>query len=183
MAARLHTHTHHTLCGPEWCNVFIWCSYTSRKLHINRVSRWVTTPTTVLYSDLSTSLLIDTDICTLGYHTCSEQATCTVEGNSTLCTCVDDYSGDGLVCVLPSPCTMITCPPNAACIDGPTPRCVCNPGFTGSDSLCVSLTQCEATCNDSSLVCIVRPETLDCGSRAVRNIQEMVSQSTSCNSI
>lgn len=120
-------------------------------------------------------LHLPADICTLGYDSCSEQASCRVEGNSTVCTCVEGYIGDGLVCLLPSPCTNISCHANATCMDEPTPRCVCEPEFTGSGTLCVSLTLCEATCNDSSLTCIVSADRLDCGSKAVRDIQEMVS--------
>ncbi len=116
------------------------------------------------------------DICALGYHSCSEQASCSVAGNSTVCTCAHGYSGDGLVCLEPPPCDSIPCSDNATCLNEPTPQCVCLPGFTGSGYSCVSMEQCQSACNQTTgLYCIVGSGRIDCGSKAVQDIQEMVS--------
>ena len=81
------------------------------------------------------------DICTLGYHTCHPNATCTVDsgGSSTSCACNPGFTGDGLNCTMMTiTCGDITCGTNAACheVANNLPQCVCNQGYVGDGVNC-----------------------------------------------
>lgn len=89
--------------------------------------------------------VVHADICTLGYHNCHPNATCTVVGGtSTSCACNTGFVGDGFNCTN-EPTTVMTCSDvicglNAACeMVNELPQCMCSPGYVGDGFNCTMI--------------------------------------------
>ena len=104
--------------------------------------------------------LYSSDFCSLGYHTCGANADCSLQGNDTICTCKEGFSGDGNTCIpLNNPCNSTTlCHLNATCIPvdftRQTVNCVCDEGFTGNGTECIVIDPCVNTVCHSDATCI-----------------------------
>ena len=120
------------------------------------------------------------DLCTLGYHSCSENATCSVLGDSVSCTCNPGFTGDGVQCspLAEDPCYQLECTEHAQCVrEAVSAVCVCEPGFTGNGVDCVKLTDCEEECgNSTDVYCVLKVDggRIDCGSQQVQQLQQRV---------
>ena len=122
------------------------------------------------------------DICSLGYHNCHPNATCTVVGvTRTSCRCRQGYQGDGFTCrqeVNNSACgpERVQCDQHAVCVvTEPTQisMCMCEPGFTGDGIACAPLEVCNDTCLTlrADLFCVVlSQQTVECTSRQVQQL-------------
>ena len=84
-----------------------------------------------------------TDVCTLGYHPCNDNATCDILPGSPnyqpTCSCKPGFEGDGIDCQIP-PCE---CPLDHMVCVGVPQLCECDQGFT----LALSGTSCDRTGN------------------------------------
>ena len=82
------------------------------------------------------------DICSLGYHNCHPNATCSVVagGTSTSCACNTGFMGDGFNCTadpIAMICNNVVCGANAVCeVMNRVPQCVCGPGYLGDGFNC-----------------------------------------------
>ena len=88
----------------------------------------------IIYIHLTLTNVVHVDICTLGYHNCHPNATCSVVGGtSTSCACNTGFVGDGFNCTNEPTtimtCTEVICFPSAACeMVNDFPQCVCSIG-------------------------------------------------------
>ena len=144
-----------------------------------------TTPHTALVSCQTTwTMNMDAvwpaDLCTLGYHSCSENASCSTLGDNITCTCNPGFTGGGLQCspLAEDPCDVLECTEHAQCVrEAGAAVCVCEPGFTGNGINCVDLSDCEEECgNSTDIYCVLNIDggRINCGSQQVQQLQQRV---------
>jgi hypothetical protein len=102
-----------------------------------------------------------------GGHNCDINALCTNSLGSFSCTCLDGYSGDGLVCIDDDECSLETnnCSQAATCINTPGSfNCACNAGYAGNGVVCIDDDECSLGTNncDSNALCSNLPGSFAC---------------------
>ena len=131
----------------------VW-KFSKGKPQSNRPTRPPAVATTTAKTTTTTP---DPDQCSLGTHTCSDQATCINTDEGFRCACFTGFEGNGHTCTDINECNTgaNVCSIDSNCINKEGSfDCECKSGFFGNGVVCHEVDECEIgadDCNDNAL--------------------------------